>query len=247
MAWTWLHRFGSPPHFYRVAGKLTPWFAWPAGVLIITGWTWGLVYAPPDAVQSDAYRVIFAHVPSAWLSLMSYSAMAIAAAVGLIWRIKVAHAVAAAIAPAGAIFTALALVTGMLWGAPTWGTYWTWSDPRLVFELVLLFLFLGYLALRSATDDENRADRASGLLATVGIINVPLVHFSVVWWKNSLHQGSTVFRADGPAMPASMLWPLLISALGFTCYFAAVMLTRARAEVLRRERTGAWIAEAVGK
>jgi heme exporter protein C len=247
MAWTWLHRFGSPPHFYRVAGTLTPWFAWPAGVLIVVGWTWGLVYAPPDAVQSDAYRVIFAHVPSAWLSLMSYSLMAVAAAVGLIWRIKVAHAVAAAIAPAGAVFTALALVTGMLWGAPTWGTYWSWNDPRLVFELVLLFLFLGYLALRSATDDENRADRASGLLATVGIINVPLVHYSVVWWKNSLHQGSTVFRADGPAMPASMLWPLLLSAVGFTCYFAAVMLTRARAEVLRRERTGSWIAEAVGE
>jgi heme exporter protein C len=244
MAWTWLHRFGSPPHFYRVAGTLTPWFAWPAAVLVIVGWTWGLVYAPPDALQSDAYRVIFVHVPSAWLSLMSYSLMAVAAAVGLIWRIKVAHAVAAAIAPAGAVFTALALVTGMLWGAPIWGTYWTWRDPRLVFELVLLFLFLGYLALRSATDDENRADRASGLLATVGIVNVPLVHFSV---GSALHQGSTVFRAQGPAMPPSMLWPLLVSALGFTCYFAAVMLTRARAEVLRRERTGTWIAEAVGE
>jgi heme exporter protein C len=245
MAWTWLHRFGSPPHFYRVAGKLTPWFAWPAGILIVVGLAWGLVIAPADAIQSDAYRIIFVHVPSAWLSLMSYSALAIAAGVGLIWRIKVAHAVAIAIAPAGAVFTVLALVTGMLWGQPMWGTYWSWRDPRLVFELVLLFLFLGYLALRSATDDENRADRASALLATVGIVNVPLVHYSVVWW-NSLHQGSSVFRPDGPTMPAAMLWPLLISFLGFTCYFVAVMLTRARAEVLRRERSSAWLAEALG-
>lgn len=245
MAWTWLHRFGSPPHFYRVAGTLTPWFAWPAAILMLVGMGWGLTVAPPDANQGDAYRIIFMHVPTAWLSLMSYTAMAVAAASGLIWRIKVAHAVAAAIAPAGAVFTALALVTGMLWGQPMWGTYWSWNDPRLVFELVLLFLFLGYLALRSAIDDENRADRASALLATVGIVNVPLVHYSVVIW-NSLHQGPTVLRAGGPGMPAEMLWPLLISFLGFTCYFVAVLLTRARAEVLRRERTGAWLAEALG-
>jgi heme exporter protein C len=245
MAWTWLHRFGSPPHFYRVAGTLTPWFAWPAGLLMVLGMGWGLTVAPPDAIQGDAYRIIFMHVPAAWLSLMSYTAMALAAASGLIWRIKVAHAVAMAIAPAGAVFTALALVTGMLWGQPMWGTYWQWSDPRMVFELVLLFLFLGYLALRSAIDDENRADRASALLATVGIVNVPLVHYSVEMW-NSLHQGPTVLRAGGPGMPAEMLWPLLISFLGFTCYFVAVLLTRARAEVLRRERSGAWLAEALG-
>ena len=245
MAWTWLHRFGSPPHFYRVAGTLTPWFAWPAGILMVVGMGWGLTVAPPDANQGDAYRIIFIHVPAAWLSLMSYTAMAVAAASGLIWRIKVSHAVATAIAPAGAVFTALALVTGMLWGQPMWGTYWSWSDPRLVFELVLLFLFLGYLALRSAIDDESRADRASALLATVGIVNVPLVHYSVEIW-NSLHQGPTVLRAGGPGMPAEMLWPLLLSALGFTCYFVAVMLTRARAEVLRRERSGGWLAEALG-
>jgi len=239
MAWTWLHRFGSPPHFYRVAGTLTPWFGWPAGILIAVGWCWGLVWAPPDALQSDAYRIIFVHVPSAFLSMMAYSAMAVAAGVGLIWRIKVAHAVAAAIAPAGAVFTALALATGMLWGEPMWGTYWSWTDPRLVSELVLLFLFVGYLALRSATEDEQRADRASGLLAVVGIVNLPIVHYSVRWW-GSIHQD------NGSSMPPSMLWPLLISILGFTCYFVAVMLTRARAEVLRRERTGTWLAEALG-
>jgi heme exporter protein C len=245
MAWTWIHRFGSPPHFYRLAGTLTPWFAWPAGILIAIGLGWGLAIAPADAVQSDAFRIIYVHVPSAWLSLMAYSTMAIAAAIGLIWRIKVSHAVAAAVAPAGAVFTVLALLTGMLWGEPMWGTYWSWKDPRLVFELVLLFLFLGYLALRSAIDDQNRADRASALLAIVGIVNVPLVHYSVVWW-NSLHQGPSVVREGGPSIAASMLWPLLISALGFTCYFVAVLLIRARAEVLRRERTGSWVAEAVG-
>jgi len=245
MAWTWIHRFGSPPHFYRVAGTLTPWFAWPAGILIATGLGWGLAIAPADAVQSDAFRIIYVHVPSAWLSLMAYSTMAVAAAIGLIWRIKVSHAVAAAVAPAGAVFTALALLTGMLWGEPMWGTYWSWKDPRLVFELVLLFLFFGYLALRSAIDDQNRADRASALLAIVGIVNVPLVHYSVIWW-NSLHQGPSVVREGGPTIQASMLWPLLISALGFTCYFVAVLLIRARAEVLRRERTGSWVAEAVG-
>lgn len=244
MAWTWLHRFGSPPHFYRLAGKLVPWFGWPAAILIVVGLFWGLFIAPADAVQSDVFRISYVHIPSAWFSLLAYSGMAVAAAVGLIWRIKVAHAVAAAIAPTGSVFTAVALVTGMFWGQPTWGTYWTW-DPRLVFELLLLFLFLGYTALRGAIDDLERADRACALLAVVGVVNVPLVHYSVVWW-HSLHQGATVFRAGGPAMATSMLWPLLLTALGFTAYFVAVTLTRARAEVLRRERSGSWLAEALG-
>jgi heme exporter protein C len=244
MSWAWFHRFGSPPYFYRVAGTLVPWFAWPAAVFLIVGLFWGLVVSPPDRLQGDAYRIIYIHVPNSWLSLMSYSAMAIAAAIGLIWRIKVAHAVAAAIAPAGAAFTAVSLLTGMLWGQPMWGTYWAW-DPRIVFELVLLFFFLGYIALRSAIDDLNRADRTSAVLAIVGVVNVPIVHYSVIWW-NSLHQAPSVLRANGPSMPIQMLAPLLISFLGFTLYFAAVMLTRARAEVLRRERGGDWIRDAVG-
>jgi heme exporter protein C len=176
--------------------------------------------------------------------LLAYTTLAVAAGVGLIWRIKVAHAVAVALAPAGAVITAVALGTGMLWGQPTWGTWWVW-DPKLVFELVLLFFFLGYSALRSAIDDPDRADRASALLAIVGVVNVPLIHYSVVLW-NSVHQGSTVFRSGGPAMPPEMLWPLLISALGHTFFFAAILLMRARAEVLNRERSGAWLAEAVG-
>jgi heme exporter protein C len=244
MAWTWLHRFGSPPHFYRVAGKLTPWFAWPAGVLLITALVWGIAIAPPDALQSDAYRIIYVHVPNAWLSLMAYTMMAVAAAVALIWRIKVAHAVAAAIAPAGTLITAVTLATGMIWGQPTWGTWWVW-DPKLVSYSVLLFFFLGYTALRGAIDDMDRADRATALLAVVGIVNVPIVHYSVVWW-NSLHQGSTVFRSGGPGMPPSMLWPLLLSALGHTLFLVAVILVRSRAEVLRRERSGSWVAQALG-
>jgi heme exporter protein C len=227
-----------------VAGKLTPWFGWPAFVLITVGLVWGLAIAPPDALQSDAFRMIYVHVPNAWLSLLAYTTLAVAAGVGLIWRIKVAHAVAVALAPAGAVITAVALGTGMLWGQPTWGTWWVW-DPKLVFELVLLFFFLGYSALRSAIDDPDRADRASALLAIVGVVNVPLIHYSVVLW-NSVHQGSTVFRSGGPAMPPEMLWPLLISALGHTFFFAAILLMRARAEVLNRERSGAWLAEAVG-
>jgi heme exporter protein C len=210
----------------------------------VAGLLWGLVFAPPDALQSDVFRVIYVHVPNAWLSMMAYTLLAVAAGVGLIWRIKVAHAVAVAIAPVGATFTVIALVTGMLWGQPAWGKWWVW-DPRLIFELVLLFFFLGYAGLRSAIDDPDRADRASALLAIVGVVNVPIIHYSVEWW-NSVHQGSTVFRSGGPAMPPEMLWPLLVSALGHTLFFGAILLARARAEVLDRERTGTWLAEAVG-
>jgi heme exporter protein C len=239
MTWAWFHRFGSPPYFYRVAGSIARWCAWPAALLMIVGLGWGLFVAPADALQSDAYRILFIHAPSAWLSTLSYSAMAVAAAVGLIWRIKIAHAIATAIAPAGATLTAMTLVTGMIWGQPMWGTYWAW-DPRIIFELVLLFFFLGYIALRGAIEDQSRADRTSAVLAIVGAVNVPLVKYSVEWW-NSIHQGPSVLRGGGPSMPGSMLTPLLIAFLGFTLYFIAVMLTRARAEVLRRERGGQWV------
>lgn len=244
MSWAWFHRFGSPPYFYRVAGKLAPWFGWPALLLIATGLVWGLVFAPVDYFQSDAYRIIYVHVPSSWLALLTYTFMATAAAVGLIWRIKVAHAVAVACAPAGAGFTAVSLATGMIWGQPTWGTWWAW-DPRIVSQLFLLFFFLGYIGLRGAIEDTDRADRASAVLAIVGVVNVPIVKYSVSWW-NSLHQAPSVMRSDGPAMPGSMLWPLLLAALGYTFYFGWIMLTRARAEVLRRDRGGSWVREALG-
>lgn len=244
MTWTWFHRLASPPHVYALAGRLTPWFAWPAALAVAAGLYGGLVLAPPDYQQGEGFRIIYVHAPSAWLSLMVYTSMAIAAAIGLIWRIKVAHAVAASCAPVGASFTFAALVTGALWGEPMWGTYWEW-DPRLTSELILFFLYLGYMGLRAAFEDIQRADRASALLAVVGVVNVPIIHYSVTWW-NSLHQAPSVMRLAKPTMPPSMLLPLLLMLLGFTLLFAALLLGRLRGEVLDRERNASWLREALG-
>ncbi|MBS0366989.1 MAG: cytochrome c biogenesis protein CcsA [Proteobacteria bacterium] len=241
MAWTWFHRLGSPPYVYALCARLTPWLAWPAALLIAGGLYAGLVLAPPDYQQGEGFRIIYVHAPSAWMSLMVYTVMALAAATGLVWRIKVAHAVAAACAPIGASFTFAALVTGSLWGAPMWGTFWEW-DPRLTSELVLLLLYLGYLGLRSAIDDPQRADRASAVLAVVGVVNVPIIHYSVVWW-NSLHQAASVMRIGKPAMPPAMLLPLLAVLAGFTLLFAALLLVRVRGEILERERGARWVAQ----
>ncbi len=240
--WTWLHKFASPPHFYRLAGQLAPWFGWTALLLIIGGLYGGLVLAPPDYQQGDAFRIIYVHAPSAWMSLFIYVVMAVAAAIGLIWRIKLAHAVAASCAPIGASFTFAALVTGALWGQPMWGTWWVW-DARLTSELILLFLYLGYIALRSSIDDLQRADRASAVLAIVGVVNVPIIHYSVVWW-NTLHQPATVTKMTAPSISTSMLIPLLVMMVGFNLCFVALLLVRARGEVLRRERNAGWIREA---
>jgi heme exporter protein C len=244
LTWTWFHRLGSPPYIYRLAGRLTPWFGWTAALLLLAGLYDGLVIAPPDYQQGDGFRIIYVHVPAATLSVMIvYTTMALAAAAGLIWRIKVAHAVAASCAPIGASFTLVTLITGSLWGKPMWGTYWAW-DPRLTSELLMLFLYLGYMGLRSAFDDLQRADRASAVLAIVGAVNVPIVHYSVVWW-NSLHQGSTLSLSATDNIATAMLIPLLLSILGFTLYFAAILLVRLRGEILRRERSASWIREAL--
>jgi heme exporter protein C len=243
MAWTWFHKLGSPPHVYALATRLTPWFAWPAGALICAGVYGGLVLAPADYQQKDAFRIIYVHAPSAWLSLMAYTTMGISAAVGLIWRIKISHAVAASCAAIGASFTLVALITGSLWGARMWGSYWEW-DPRLTSELILLFLYFGYMGLRSAIDDVTRADRASAVLAIVGLVNVPIIHYSVEWW-NSLHQTATVMKIGKPTMPPSMLVPLLTMLAGFTLLFLALLLVRLRAEILKRERAASWIREVV--
>lgn len=245
MAWTWFHRLASPPHVYRLAERLTPWFAWSSALLILAGLYGGLVLAPPDYQQGDGFRIIYVHAPSAWMSLMVYTVMAVAAGVGLIWRMKVAHAVAASCAPVGASFTLAALVTGSLWGRPMWGTYWEW-DPRLTSELILLFLYLGYMGLRSAIEDLQRADRASAVLAVVGVVNVPIIHYSVLWW-NSLHQAPSVMKLDKPSMPLEMLVPLLLMLLGFTLYFVVILLMRLRGEVLSRERNASWVKEALSR
>jgi heme exporter protein C len=239
MNWTWFHKLASPPHAYRIAGRLTPWFGWPAALLIAAGLFGGLVLAPPDYQQGDGFRIVYVHAPAAWLSMLVYATMAVAAAVGLVWRMKLAHAFAAASAPVGASFTALALATGSIWGKPMWGTWWVW-DARLTSELLLLFLYAGVMALRSSIDDRDRADRASAVLAIVGIVNLPIIHYSVYWW-NTLHQGSTLTKIGKPSMAGDMLWPLLAMLLGFTLYYAAVLCVRLRAEILVRERDASWL------
>jgi heme exporter protein C len=243
--WLWFHKLSSPPYAYRIAGMLRPWLLWPAVLMMLIGAYGGLVLSPPDYQQKDAFRIIYVHVPSASLSLMVYVAMAIAAAVGVIWRIKLAHAFAAACAPVGAWFTVMTLATGSIYGKPMWGTWWEW-DPRLTSELIMLFLYLGYMALRASFDDTQRADRASAILAIVGVVNVPIVKYSVIWW-NSLHQGPSISKLDSPSIDASMLWPLLLLMLAFVLYFAAVMCDRVRIEILKRERNARWLFENVAK
>jgi len=241
--WTWFYKLASPPYVYRNAAALTPWFMTVAAISITCGLIGGLGFAPPDYQQGDAFRIIYVHVPSAYMSLFCYTTMAVAGAIGLIWRIKMAYALAAATAPIGASFTALALVTGSLWGKPMWGTYWAW-DPRLTSELILLFLYAGVMSLRPAFEDPARGDRAAALLAIVGVVNVPIIHFSVQWW-NSLHQGATIAKIGKSEIAASMLWPLLTMLLGFMCFYAAVVCIRLRGEVLSRERQSAWVREAI--
>jgi heme exporter protein C len=241
--WTWFYKLASPPYVYGAAAALAPWFLGLAAIAIGYGVVDGLAFAPPDYQQGDAFRIVYVHAPSAWMSLFSYTSMAAAGAVALIWRIKMGHAVAAASAPIGASFTLLALITGSLWGRPMWGTYWAW-DPRLTSELILLFLYVGVMSLRSAFEDPARGDRAAALLAVVGVVNVPIIHYSVTWW-NSLHQGATVAKFGKPAMALSMLWPLLSMLLGFTLFYGAVLCTRLQGEVLNRERQAKWVREAI--
>ena len=239
MNWTWLHKFASPPHAYRLAGRLAPWFGWPAFLLIVAGLYGGLVLAPADYQQGDAFRILYVHAPSAWMSMFIYGTMAVGAVIGLIWRIKLAHAVAAASAPVGAWFTFLALTTGAVWGKPMWGTWWVW-DARLTSELILLFLYVGLIALRASIDDRDRADRASAVLAIVGVVNLPIIHYSVYWW-NTLHQGATITKLGKPSITGDMLWPLLTMMVAFTLYYGGVLMLRLRAEILRRERDASWL------
>jgi len=237
------YRWSSPAYFYHQSARWIPWLWLLTAVLIISGLVGGLVLAPMDAQQKDVYRIIYVHVPSAWLSMLIYSFMAGAAAVGLIWRIKLAEVMARVSAPLGASFTALALVTGSLWGVRTWGTWWVW-DGRLTSELALLFLYLGFIALQSAIEDRRRAARAGAVLALVGVVNIPIIHYSVVWW-NTLHQPATVTKLGAPSIAVSMLIPLLLMSLGFMSYFAAAVLMRARCEILERERNRHWVLDLV--
>jgi heme exporter protein C len=235
------HKYASPPYFHAFARRLSPWLFGASAVLFVVGLVGGLVLAPADYQQGDSFRIIYIHVPSAWLSMFVYMVMAGAGAVGLIWKVKMGDIVARACAPLGASFTFLALATGSLWGKPMWGTWWVW-DARLTSELILLFLYLGYLALQSAIEDRRAAARAGAVLAIVGVVNIPIIHYSVEWWS-TLHQGPTVTKFDAPSIATSMLIPLLAMTLAFKTLFAAVLLVRTRCEILEFEQHTTWVRE----
>ena len=228
--WFW---FASPQTFFPLAGSITRWSAAGAALLAIAGLYVGFFVAPTDAQQGEAYRIIFIHVPAAWMSMFLYVVMAFWAAIGLAFNTRLSSMMASAIAPTGALFTFVALWTGALWGRPTWGAYWVW-DARLTSELILLFLYLGFMALQAAIDDPRRADRAGAVLAIVGVVNVPIIYYSVQWW-NTLHQGASVSLTRAPSMASTMLTGMLLMALAFWAYSIAASLTRVRCIIRERE------------
>ncbi len=237
--WKWIQAFASPQNFYRISDKIIPWFLYPFIVLTMIGLYWGLVVAPVDYQQGDSYRIMFIHVPAAWMSMFVYLVMAIAGGIGLIWRIKLANVVAKVSAPIGAAFTFLALVTGAVWGKPMWGTWWAW-DARLTSELILLFLYLAYISLNNAFDNPKTAAKASSILAIVGLVNLPIIHYSVQWW-NTLHQGSSVSVNRVAIQDADMVIALLVMSVAFKLLYGALMLMRARDEVLVTEQNSRWV------
>ena len=238
------HKYASPGNLYRLAGQLIPWCAVPAGMLFVAGLYVGLFVAPTDFQQGDAYRVLFIHVPAAWMGMFLYVLLAFYAAVGWAFNARAASMMASSLSITGAMFTCLSLVTGSLWGRPTWGTWWVW-DARTTSTLILLFLYIGFISLQSAIDDPRRGDRAGAVLALVGVVNVPIIYFSVQWWS-TLHQGATIRIADETRMPASMLAPLLIMSAACWLYSIAIVLVRLRCLILEREPHGA-VAAAVAR
>ena len=241
MNFAFLHKYASLMHFYRLSRLVTPWLAALTLVLLAWGVVGGLVFAPRDYQQGDSFRIIYIHVPAAFLSMFAYVTMAAAGASALIWKLKLAEIVSRACAPIGASFTFLALVTGSLWGKPMWGTWWVW-DARLTSELVLLFLYLGVMALHGAFDDRRAAARAGAVLAIIGVVNIPIIHFSVQWWS-TLHQGATLSKFAKPSMHIDMLIPLLVMIAAFQCYFFWTLLVRVRAQILDYDRNAAWVRE----
>lgn len=231
--------YASPQTFFPLAGKLL-WPCWIAAALLtLAGLYIGFFVAPTDATQGDSYRIIFIHVPAAWMSMVVYLAMAFWCAVGLVFNTRLSFMMATALAPTGAIWAFVALWTGALWGKPTWGTYWVW-DARLTSELILFFLYCGYMALQAAIDDPRRADRAGALIAIVGAVNVPIIYFSVKWW-NTLHQGASVSLTAAPTMATTMLTGMLVMALAAWAYTIGAALVRVRAIMIERERSTDWV------
>lgn len=242
--WAFFQKLSSPKYFYNFSGRLIPWFGWACLAFMLVGLYYSLFQSPPDYQQGETVRIMYVHVPSAWMSLFIYMVMAIAGGIGLVWHIKLAEVIAASSAPIGASFTFLALATGALWGKPMWGAWWVW-DARLTSELILLFLYLGVIALNSAIEDKRTAARASAVLALVGVVNIPIIHYSVQWW-NTLHQPS-IFKGfeKAPTVETSMLIPLLLMAVAFKLYYVVTVLMRARCEILDRSRNTSWVQEII--
>lgn len=239
MSWQWFHRLGSPRWFYE---KTTPWLPWLtvfSFALIITSAIWGLAFAPADFKQGNSYRIIYIHVPAAFLALAGYYIMAISGAVGLIWKMKLPFMVMKSAAPIGALLTFVSLVTGSIWGKPTWGTWWEW-DARITSMLILFFLYLGMIALQQAFMHRDTANKASAVLALVGMVNIPIIYKSVDWW-NTLHQPATIKFTSKSTIDPSMLYPLLLMVIGFYCFYALVLLLYTRVEILRREHRTQWV------
>lgn len=241
--WKWLHPYANPEISYHFAGKILPWCARFAFAFLTIGITWALLFAPADYQQGDTFRIFYLHVPAAMLSMGIYLGMAIAALSSLVWQLKLADASAAAMAPIGATFTFIALLTGAAWGKPMWGTWWIW-DARLTSELILLFLYLGVMALHNAFKDKTLAGKAAGILALVGVINLPIIKYSVEWW-NTLHQGATVSKLGQPSMTADMFWPFLVCFIGFAFLVTTLICLRFRTEILNRNSMRPWVRELV--
>ena len=237
--WKWLHPYANPEISYHFSGKLIPWFSIISGLLLIIGLTIGLAFSPADYQQGESVRIFYLHVPAAMLSMGIYLGMAIAALCALVWQLKLAETSIAALAPIGATFTAIALLTGAAWGKPMWGTWWIW-DARLTSELILLFLYLGVIALQNAFEDKSLAGKAASVLALVGVINLPIIHYSVEWW-NTLHQGATVSKLEKPSMSTDMLIPFAISFFGFAFLVASLACIRFRAEIIARNSMRPWV------
>jgi heme exporter protein C len=238
------HRLAVPRYFYDTAGLLVPWLGWTAVLLALIALYGGLLVTPPDYQQGDSVRIMYVHVPSAWMSLFIYMFMFVNAVISLIWRIKLSDIMANSSAAIGAAFTFLALFTGAMWGKPMWGAYWVW-DARLTSEAILLFLYAGVIALNLAIEDRRAAARATAILIVVGVVNIPIIHYSVEWWS-TLHQGPTITKLDKPSITMDMLWPLLVMMLAFKFYFFSNLLMRARMELLRREKQSQWVNELFG-
>jgi len=236
-------KYAAPQRFYALSGTLIPYCVAVAVIATIVGLTIGLLIAPSDHQQGESYRIIFIHVPAAWMSMIIYLAVAFWAAIGLIFNARLASMFALALAPTGALMTFIALWTGSLWGKPTWGTYWVW-DARLTSELILLFLYLGFLSLHASIEDTRKADRSAAVLAIVGVVNIPIIYFSVKWW-NTLHQGASVSLTKAPTMATQMLTGMLIMTVAFWAYSFAMSFYRCRTLILERERHTAWAQEAV--